>query len=49
MKFLIKGVESMLGHKFGEPIQKTPEELGREQGEKLANELIKAIFGNRRS
>lgn len=38
----------MLGYKFGEPIQKTPEELGREQGKKLANKLIKAIFGNKR-
>lgn len=47
-KILNKGVESMLGYKFGEPIQKTPEELGREQGEKLANKLIKAIFGNKR-
>ena len=33
----------MLGPKFGEPIQKTPEELGREEGKKLGEKLSKAI------
>jgi hypothetical protein len=39
----------MLGPKFGEPIQKTPEELGKEQGIKLAKKLHKVFFGNKRS
>lgn len=39
----------MLGPKFGEQIQKTPEELGREQGEKLAKQFIKMIWKERNS
>lgn len=39
----------MLGPKFGEPIRKTPEELGREQGEKLAKQFIKMIWKERNS
>lgn len=37
----------MLWPKFGEPIQKTPEELGKEEGKKLAKKLIKLIWNKR--
>lgn len=33
----------MLRPKFGEPILKTPKELGEEAGKKLAKKLIKLI------
>ncbi len=39
----------MLMPKFGEPIRKTPKELGEKAGKKLAKKLHKAIFGNKRS
>lgn len=37
----------MLGPKFGEPIQKTPKELGEEAGKKLAKKLTKLIWNKR--
>lgn len=37
----------MLIHKFGEQIQKTPQELGEEAGKKLAKKLTKLIRNKR--
>jgi len=37
----------MLWPKFGEPIRKTPKELGEEAGKKLAKKLIKLIWNKR--
>lgn len=37
----------MLWPKFGDPIQKTPQELGEEAGKKLAKKLTKLIWNKR--
>lgn len=42
----------MLGPKFGDPIRKTPKELGEEEGKKLAKKLakkLKKLILNKRS